>query len=62
MYNRQYNNARYNNARYNNARLSIKIKINLQKVGLEVWTDLVQHRDRRRAPANVVMNLGVQYS
>jgi hypothetical protein len=38
------------------------IKINLQKVGLELWTDLAQYRDRWRAPANVVMYLGVPYS
>jgi len=38
------------------------IKINLQKVGYGVWTDLTQYRDRWRAPANVVMNLGVPYS
>jgi hypothetical protein len=43
-------------------RLEDNIKINLQKVGLEVWTDLAQYRDRWRASANVVMNLGVPYS
>jgi len=38
------------------------IKIDLQKVGLEIWTDLAEYWNRWRAPVNVVMNLGVPYS
>jgi hypothetical protein len=38
------------------------IKTDLQKVGLEIWTDLAEYWNRRRAPANLVMNLGVPYS